>query len=65
MSDKAIIPYCRRNELSSTASIRKRTKTPPGSRTTQTGIFMFGRTTSRRGQAGEGGILPLAGRTRN
>jgi PIN like domain len=30
LSEKAIIPYCRRSELSSTAAIRKRTKTPPG-----------------------------------
>ena len=30
LSEKAIVPYCRRSELSSTAAIRKRTKTPPG-----------------------------------
>jgi len=30
LSEKALVPYCRRNELSSIASIRKRTKTPPG-----------------------------------
>ncbi len=30
LSEKALVPYCRRSELSSTALIRKRTKTPPG-----------------------------------
>jgi hypothetical protein len=39
LSEKALIPYCRRNELSSIASIRKRTKTPPGFKDDSDGDF--------------------------
>lgn len=30
LSEKALVPYCRRVDLSAIASVRKRTKTPPG-----------------------------------
>jgi hypothetical protein len=30
LSEKALVPFCRRNDFSSIAAIRKRTKTPPG-----------------------------------
>jgi hypothetical protein len=39
LAEKALVPYCRRDKLSSIASIRKSTKTPPGFKDESDGDF--------------------------
>jgi hypothetical protein len=39
LSEKALVPYCRRDEFSAIASIRKSTKTPPGFKDESDGDF--------------------------